>query len=580
MKIQDREYQDRAAKATFDDMLLGYTPVFATPTGTGKSVIICKIVDLFLSKYPKKDVLILTDDSTIVMQDANKLRIFFGYEFVSVYCAELLEKEIGKITVASIQSVKDKWEFFENIGLVVIDECHRVNSNDVGTYRKFLSKLDCLLCGATASPYRTGQGYIYKKYPGINNLFDKLSIDLTKFDEYNKLIDAGYIVPIIATETDYTMDTSDIEIIGGDFDTSSKANKFDREDITKLICDDIIKRAGKKHKKWLTYGIDIQHCEHIAEYFNSVGVKAAAVHSKAQRSKLDYIADFRKGEYKTLVSVDMLTTGLDIPEVDLIAIINSSMSAIYLTQVAGRGGRPAPWINKTHCLLLDYGGNIDRHGPLNDIQIKEPDGKRRNKKTLPMANLRKCPECCAKNSIRSPKCIACDYEFPKTHKLKHQAFGGSILKKTNTSNVEVPKDKFRKWFVVDDVVYSQHQKQGSPTSLKVQYVCGDLNRFYQWIAIDKSGYAGMLAQKWVENRWDSENGDMPTNLHNLWKNRFKLKVPLKIFVDLSGKYPEILDFEFLEINKSASIEETKNPLNSLILSALDDALVDLDDKSL
>jgi DNA repair protein RadD len=68
----------------------------------------------------------------------------------------------------------------------------------------------------------------------------------------------------------------------------------------------------------------------------------------------------------------VLTTGFNAPAVDLIALLRPTKSAGLYVQMVGRGTRLAP--GKENCLVLDFAGNVRRHGP---IDLVRPDGPAR-----------------------------------------------------------------------------------------------------------------------------------------------------------------------------------------------------------
>lgn len=549
MKFEDRWYQKESVEALMNDVFisisLGNTihPVAVIPTGAGKSVILCKLIDKYLTECPQKDVLIISHVSEILEQNHERISSYLGDDFLGLYSASLDIKEKKKITVAGIQSIYKKPELFTNVGLVIIDECHLINSKDEGMYRTFLDKLDAVYLGLTATPFRTGQGYIYKDYSHvkekkIKTLFNKLSYDLSSYENYNRLIDEGYLVELIPAPTDFEMDVSDIHKVAGEFVADELSLKFDREEITNRICENIIKYAKEKYKKWLIFAIDIQHAKNIKEILISKGISCEDVHSTMEKEKAHILSDFRAGKIRALVNVNMLTTGLDIPEIDLIAHLRPTASPIYHVQTNGRGSRPAP--NKTHCLVLDFAGNTKRHGPINDVFVIEPDNKKKKKNNLPLA--KECENCESLNSLRAKECIACGEEFLIKHGLNQD------IEQTNL----IKKQILEKWCDVQNISYSVHSKPGSPSSMRVMYNCG-FNSYSEWVMINHSGYPKAKAIKWVRNRWKGE-GDPPENLADLMANKKFLKKPIRILVNLSGKYAEIKDFDFSHYQKEFPVE--------------------------
>ena len=67
----------------------------------------------------------------------------------------------------------------------------------------------------------------------------------------------------------------------------------------------------------------------------------------------------------------MLTTGFDAPHIDCVVLLRPTMSPGLYYQMVGRGFRLAP--GKQNCLVLDFGGNVLRHGPVDAIQIASPE---------------------------------------------------------------------------------------------------------------------------------------------------------------------------------------------------------------
>ena len=105
---------------------------------------------------------------------------------------------------------------------------------------------------------------------------------------------------------------------------------------------------------------------------------------KAERDRI--IAAFKRGEIRALASMGVLTTGFNAPAVDLIAMLRPTKSAGLYVQMAGRGTRLAP--GKANCLVLDFAGNVARHGPIDAGAAEEArqagDGE---------APTKVCPDC-------------------------------------------------------------------------------------------------------------------------------------------------------------------------------------------
>ena len=72
-----------------------------------------------------------------------------------------------------------------------------------------------------------------------------------------------------------------------------------------------------------------------------------------------------------LINVGMLTTGFDAPRIDFIGMLRPTLSLALHQQMIGRGMRVAP--DKTFCTYVDYVGNVDRFGRVEDIEIKKDE---------------------------------------------------------------------------------------------------------------------------------------------------------------------------------------------------------------
>ena len=144
---------------------------------------------------------------------------------------------------------------------------------------------------------------------------------------------------------------------------------FDREEITKAIVKEIM-NVGKNFNKALIFAIDIDHAEHIAEVLLQSGETAYVVHSKmGDKNRDNVVKMFKDGRIRYLVNVNILTTGFDAPDIDLICLLRPTKSPVLHVQSIGRGLRVHP--SKTYTMVLDFAGNTERLGPINNITIRK-----------------------------------------------------------------------------------------------------------------------------------------------------------------------------------------------------------------
>ena len=151
--------------------------------------------------------------------------------------------------------------------------------------------------------------------------------------------------------------------------------------------------------------------------------------------------------------------------------------------------------SKTDCLVLDYGGNILRHGPVDAIQLVE------KQKGTGDAPAKECPQCMAIVHAAVRKCPDCGFEFPLPEKEKHdaQASNEGVLSGEITDT---------EWDV-ETASYHVHVKRGAmesdPRTLRVDYRVGFNQYQTEWVCPEHSGWARKKFEKW----WTDRSNDPP-----------------------------------------------------------------------
>jgi len=230
---------------------------------------------------------------------------------------------------------------------------------------------------------------------------------------------------------------------------------------------------GADRKSWLVFASGIGHAEMIKAEMAVHGIDAEVVTGEDDsKERARKIEDFKKHRLRCLISIAVLTTGFNAPATDLVAMVRATASAGLYVQIVGRGTRLAP--GKTDCLLLDFGGNVERHGFIDAVRVRDKTqgiGKGE-------APAKECPACQALVPTGLRYC-GCGHKFPDPE-LNHstRAYDGAVL--SNQVQAE--------WVDVEDVTYARHQKAGKPDSLKVTYHYG-LASISEWLCPDHGGYA-------------------------------------------------------------------------------------------
>jgi DNA repair protein RadD len=529
-KIVFRGYQEKAIDSFFEyfEQSSG-NPIAALPTGTGKSLIIGGFIQRACTMFPETRVMMLTHVQELIEQNMQTLLSVWPTAPAGVYSAGLGRREHAQpISFAGIQSVYKKPDLFGHVDLIVVDECHLVSPRGTTMYRDFTSSLKernpaLKVLGVTATAFRLGQGML----TDTDGLFTDICFDLTSRDAFNWLIAQGWLAPLVPKKTQSELDVTGLRIHGGEFVLSELQERVDRSSITTAALTEALHHA-KDRNHWLVFASGIDHAEHITGTLQRFGMEAACVHSRmAKDLRTKHIQDFKAGRLRALVNNNILTTGIDFPEVDCIVMLRPTASPGLWVQMLGRGTRPFP--GKNNCLVLDFAGNTRRLGPINDPVLPRKKGKG----PKGIAPVRLCDHCHTYShaSCRFCENPDCGLEFPRGVKITSVASNEELI-----AGVLPPRETFR----VLKVVYRVHHKEGRPDSMRVDYYCG-LRRFSEFICLDHGGYAARLARQWWELRspWG-----VPPSVHAGMEAIHFLKVPKNITVLLKKEHPEIVGYDF------------------------------------
>jgi len=400
-----RPYQRRA----IDDLYNwfqnnpGGHPCLVLPTGAGKSHIVAALCKEAVQEWPDTRILMLSHVKEILEQNAEKLRQHWPNAPMGIYSAGLGRRQLGEpITFAGIQSIRSKASQIGHIDLCIIDECHLVSHKDQGGYRDLLAKLRVFnpsmrIIGLTATPYRLGHGLITDEPAIFSDLIEPVSIE--------ELVYHGFLSKLTSKATDSGFDLSGVHKRGGEYIESELAAAVNTTDQNDRVVAEVIGLAGDR-KAWLFFCTGVDHARAIAGLLNQRGIAADCVTGdtpKAERERI--IADFKAGKLRALTNANVLTTGFDYPDIDLIAMLRPTMSPGLYVQMAGRGMRLKS--HTDHCLVLDFAGVVRQHGPIIAVQPPSKSGGNGEAPT------KACPECHEVLVLNAAQCTNCGHEFTK-----------------------------------------------------------------------------------------------------------------------------------------------------------------------
>jgi DNA repair protein RadD len=205
-------------------------------------------------------------------------------------------------------------------------------------------------------------------------------------------------------------------------------------------------------------------------------------------------------------------------------MLRPTNSAGLYVQIVGRGCRQAP--GKTDCLVLDFAGNIERHGPIDAIKPKTPKAGEGGE-----APTKDCPQCGAAVHASVRECPHCGNQFAAPQ----------IKLDSKASALDIVSGGPPEWVPVTRVSYARHEKLGKPPSLRVDYWSG-LIAHSEWVCVEHQGYARQKAVSWWANR--APGVALPRRVDEALALAQRLKCPQQIAVRPSGRFIEIVGARF------------------------------------
>lgn len=518
-----RPYQEAAIAAIYEyyETKSGNCCI-VIPTAGGKSLVMASFIEGVLKAWPDQRILIVTHVRELIAQNHAEMIGLWPEAPAGIYSAGLGKREAqARVLFAGIQSIHRRANEIGHTDLVLIDEAHLIPGNSSTMYRRFLDALQAInpalkVIGLTATPFRTGSGMLHE---GKDALFTDIAYEAPVRD----LIDAGYLSPLVSKQPNTRLDVSKVGTRAGDFIARDLAAAVDQDATTRAAVTEIITH-GKDRKSWLAFCSGVDHARHVAEEFTCQGITCRTIFGDTPKEERDaIIAAFKRGEIRALASMGVLTTGFNAPAVDLIALLRPTKSAGLYVQMVGRGTRLAP--DKENCLVLDFAGNVRRHGPIDLVRPKRPgDGGGGEAPT------KVCPECDSIMALSATECPDCGYVFP-AREVK-------IASTAATLPVLSPKVQ---WLPVHGVSYSRHDKRGGLPSMKVTYSCG-LKSYNEWVCVAHQGYARQKALEWWRKR--APGCPMPRTVDDAIAQAGQLARPTAISVRPSGRFLEISAYRF------------------------------------
>ena len=379
--MQLRPYQSRACDAGLSWLRTSIDPALidAAPAA-GKSFMIAYIAHQLIEISGGKRVLVLQPDSRLVKQNYEKFAM--TGEPASIFSASAGVKSTRhKVVFGTAVTVKNSISrFMKDFCAVIVDEAHGITPTIKGiidTMRKGNPNLRVL--GLSGTPYRLGDGYIFRMWPD-----DRANGDDTCRDPYfvkcvyrvpaKEMLDEGFITPMVIGQ----INTDTYDVSGLHLQPNGKFLDDDVERAfvghgrkTAAIVADAIEQARSRPGGVMYFAATVRHAMEI--YASLPPDNSAVVVGDSGQSMLygkpasedAIISAYRAQKVRHLVSVGKLTTGFDVSHTETIVLMRFTESPALLQQILGRAWRLHD--GKDTSLLLDYAKNVEEHFPDGDI---------------------------------------------------------------------------------------------------------------------------------------------------------------------------------------------------------------------
>ncbi len=396
--IAGRPYQVRAIKAVGDALdRKQREALLVMATGSGKTRTVIALVDQLMKAGWVKRVLFLADRTALVKQAANAFKAHLpAATTVNLVTEKVTDGRVYVSTYPTMMNLIDDLDadadgvvtrrfgpgYFD---LVVIDEAHR---SVYAKYGAIFEYFDSLLIGLTATPKDEVDHNTYRLF----NLEDGVPTDAYGLDE---AVEAGYLVPpkgvSVGTKflrsgisyddlTDDEQDQWDTLDWGDDGPPdevgAEELNRFlFNEDTVDKVLETLMTQGyrvagGDRLGKTIIFAKSQAHAEFIAQRFDraypELAGRFARVITHATPYAQSLIDDFSVPDQAPhiAISVDMLDTGIDVPEVVNLVFFKMVRSKSKFWQMIGRGTRLrpdlfGPGVDKTDFLVFDFCGNLE-----------------------------------------------------------------------------------------------------------------------------------------------------------------------------------------------------------------------------
>lgn len=347
-----RPYQVDAIKALTTGWQDGTNNRLAVvlPTGAGKTVVFANLISELLIQLDGARALVIAHREELIQQAADKIRAVRPDLRVGVVKAGRDEHQDADVIVASIQTlaVERRRQAIENIGLVIVDECHHAAAVSYMTVLEhFGAWRGVPTAGFTATMTRTDGG--------LADVWQDVVFTL----DILEMIEDGYLCDVRGKRiTVPGLNLDAVKTRAGDLQDGQLGQALDDSGAAQVVAEAYRQHAADRPGVVFTPTVDT--AQSMAEAFTEAGIPAAAVWGDMPKDdRAAVLGQYKTGAVRVLTNCMVLTEGFDAPWTSCVVIARPTKSAGLYCQMAGRALRLAE--GKKDALILDVMGASTRH---------------------------------------------------------------------------------------------------------------------------------------------------------------------------------------------------------------------------
>jgi DNA repair protein RadD len=328
--------------------------VYALATGAGKTIVAAYLAGMVLRKGNR--LLVLCHRRELIRQTVRKFAAF-GIE-AGVIAAGWAPDPDKLVQVASVQTLARRLDQLPEAALVIVDECHHAVA---GQWKAILEHYaDKYILGVRATPEcLDGRG--------LAELFDFLVIGATTA----QLVADGFLADL-QIFTGQVPDLGSIKTVAGDYAIGALSDAMCQD----VLLGDTVDRYHR-HADGLpaiAFSCTVEHAQRVADQFKAAGYRAASVDgAMAVKERDRIITGLATGALQVVTSCDLISEGLDIPDVAAALLLRPTKSLVLFLQQVGRARRPKR--DGSKAVILDHAGNVLRHGDPSQARLWSLEGR-------------------------------------------------------------------------------------------------------------------------------------------------------------------------------------------------------------